>query len=116
MCAEDYRSKNHIKKADHLDGIIQYSAQHGKKFNIYDKIILSTDQERSNIYVYQNNVVTGNNQIEIYNYENNIAYSEPTKEVPMQIVDIKKDLDLLIDKKQEKFILPHESYYINKRS
>ena len=115
VCAEDWRSKNHIKRAEHIDDILQYSKQHGKKFNIYDKIILSTDQERSNIYVYQSSIVTGENKIEIYNYENNIAYAEKGKEVPIEIAYIMKDQDLERDP-NDKNIQPHNCYYINGRS
>jgi len=115
VCAEDWRSKNHIKRAEHLDDILQYSKQHGKKFNIYDKIILSTDQERSNIYVYQSSIVTGENKIEIYNYENNIAYAEKGKEVPIEIAYIMKDQELERDH-NERNIPPHHSYYVNGRS
>ena len=56
-----------------------------RPLDIHDKIILSTDQERSNIYVYQSNVVTGNNEIEIYNFENNIAYSSQLRSLPKQL-------------------------------
>ena len=55
-----------------------------RPLSIHDKIILSTDQERSNIYVYQSNVVTGNNEIEIYSYENNIAKSNQIRTLPKQ--------------------------------
>jgi hypothetical protein len=48
-----------MKKASHLKNILDYD----RNLNINDKILLSTDQERSNIYVYQSNVVTGNNEI-----------------------------------------------------
>jgi len=59
VCNEDYRSKNHMKRAEHLRKILQYE----RKLDINDKLLLSTDQERSNIYVYQSNVVTGENKI-----------------------------------------------------
>jgi len=76
---------------------------------------LSTDQERSNIYVYQSSIVTGENKIEIYNYENNIAYAEKAKEVPIEIAYIMKDQELERDH-NDKNIQPHHSYYINGRS
>ena len=70
-----------MKRAEHLRMILDYP----RPLGIHDKIILSTDQERSNIYVYQSNVVTGNNEIEIYSYENNIAYSNPLRTLPKQL-------------------------------
>lgn len=76
---------------------------------------MSTDQERSNIYVYQSSIVTGENKIEIYNYENNIAYAEKAKEVPIEIAYIMKDQELERDH-NDKNIQPHHSYYINGRS
>lgn len=41
------------------------------------RLILSTDQARSNIYVYQSNIEEkiGKNIIEIFKYENNIDKS-----------------------------------------
>lgn len=58
--------------------------EYPRPLSIHDKIILSTDQERSNIYVYQSNVVTGNNEIEIYSFENNIAKSSHIRTLPKQ--------------------------------
>ena len=69
-----------MKRAEHLRMILDYP----RPLSIHDKIILSTDQERSNIYVYQSNVVTGNNEIEIYSYENNIAKSNHIRSLPKQ--------------------------------
>jgi len=71
VCHEDYRSKNHMKRSEHLRMIIDYRAP----FEMNHRLILSTDQERSNIYVYQSNVISGHNEIEIYNYENNIDHA-----------------------------------------
>lgn len=70
-----------MKKADHLRMILDYP----RDLNIHDKIILSTDQERSNIYVYQSHKITGENLIEIYNYENNIAYAQPVRTLPQLV-------------------------------
>lgn len=56
-----------------------------RDLDIHDKIILSTDQERSNIYVYQSYKVTGSNLIEIFNYENNIAYAQQVRTLPQLI-------------------------------
>ena len=80
ICHDAYRSKNYMKRAEHLRMILDYP----RPLSIHDKIILSTDQERSNIYVYQSNVVTGNNEIEIYSYENNIAKSNQIRTLPKQ--------------------------------
>ena len=48
------------------------------------RLILSTDQERSNIYVYRSTKVTGKNLIEIYNYENNIDKSVSLRPRPIR--------------------------------
>jgi hypothetical protein len=69
-----------MKRAEHLRMILDYP----RPLSIHDKIILSTDQERSNIYVYQSEVVTGSNEIEIYSYENNIAKSNQIRTLPKQ--------------------------------
>ena len=53
-----------MKRASHLRMILDYP----RDLSVYDKLILSTDQEQSNIYVYQSKVVTGENKIEIYSY------------------------------------------------
>ena len=71
VCSDNYRSKNHMKRSEHLRMILDYPVP----LDINHKLILSTDQERSNIYVYKSNNISGENEIEIYNYENNIAYS-----------------------------------------
>lgn len=70
VCHDTNRSKNHMKKADHLREIIEYPVP----FKMNHRLILSTDQERSNIYVYQSKDVEGEGylNIEIYNYDNNI--------------------------------------------
>lgn len=68
VCHDFYRSKNYMKRSGHLREIIEYP----QNFQMNHRLILSTDQERSNIYVYQSKEVTGKNKIEIYNYENNI--------------------------------------------
>lgn len=39
VCNEDYRSKNHIKRAEHLRNILDYE----RDLNINDKVLLSTD-------------------------------------------------------------------------
>lgn len=44
-----------------------------RDLDLYDKIILSSDQEQSNIYVYQSSKITGENKIEIFSFANNIA-------------------------------------------
>jgi len=49
VCNDPNRSMNHMKRSEHLKMILDYP----RDFNLYDKIILSTDQEQSNIYVYQ---------------------------------------------------------------
>ena len=59
--------------------------------------------------------MTGENKIEIYNYENNIAYAEKGKEVPIEIAYIMKDQELERDH-NERNIPPHHSYYVNGRS
>lgn len=69
-----------MKKSQHLRDILGY--EYPRDFSNSDRIILSTDQERSNIYVYQSQVVTGHNTIEIYNYENNIDYSYKLASLP----------------------------------
>lgn len=91
VCHDDYRSKNHMKRAEHLRMILDYP----RPLNCLDKLILSTDQERSNIYIYQSHVVTGENLIDIYNYENNIAYSSKARSLPQQIAEINKEEELL---------------------
>jgi hypothetical protein len=45
---ESHRSKNHMKRASHLKMILDYP----RDLTQYDKLILSTDQEQSNIYIY----------------------------------------------------------------
>jgi len=67
-----------MKRAEHLRKILQYE----RKLDINDKLLLSTDQERSNIYLYQSNVVTGENKIQIYDYENNVAWVSEAKTLP----------------------------------
>lgn len=67
-----------------------------RKLTLEDKLILSTDQERSNIYVYKANSKSieegdGEYYIDIYNYENNIAYSSVVKTLPQQIEEIRED-------------------------
>jgi hypothetical protein len=48
VCNDPNRSLNHMKRSEHLKMILDYP----RDLNLYDKIILSTDQEQSNIYVY----------------------------------------------------------------
>mmetsp|Transcript_38034 Transcript_38034/g.58060 ORF Transcript_38034/g.58060 Transcript_38034/m.58060 type:complete len:206 (-) Transcript_38034:3186-3803(-) len=100
-----------MKRADHLRMIMDYP----RDLNIHDKLILSTDQEQSNIYIYQSNVVTGENKIEIYNYQNNIAYSSKMKTLPFLIKELQGDeVDTfgpkLSDKKHQQ---DSDSYHVN---
>lgn len=81
ICINAYRSKNYMKRAQHIKDIVKYE----RDFNINDKIILSTDQQSNLIYIYQSNVITGENHIEIFNYENNIVNTKPATSLPKQI-------------------------------
>lgn len=81
VCNDPNRSMNHMKKSDHLKMILDYP----RDLDLYDKIILSTDQEQSNIYVYQSSKITGENKIEIFSFANNIAQSRPQKTLQVQI-------------------------------
>tara|TARA_B110000285_G_scaffold235512_1_gene317716 strand:- start:4026 stop:4730 length:705 start_codon:yes stop_codon:yes gene_type:complete len=47
VCNDSSRSMNYMKSSEHLKMILNYP----KDFNLHDKVILSTDQEQSNIYV-----------------------------------------------------------------
>lgn len=84
VCHDSYRSKNHMKRSKHLRDIIEYPIE----FRMNHRLILSTDQERSNIYVYMSTKAKGKNFIEIYNYENNIDKAVPLRPRPKrQMVD-----------------------------
>lgn len=73
-----------MKRSEHLREIIEYPIA----FQMNHRLILSTDQERSNIYVYQSKKVTGKNLIEIFNYENNIDKAVSLRSKPnLKIVD-----------------------------
>ena len=102
-----------MKRAEHLRMILDYP----RDLSIHDKIILSTDQERSNIYVYQSNVVTGNNEIEIYSYENNIAYSSALRSLPKQQQLAIADEIKMFGKQQSTKKVQRESqcYYLNQK-
>ena len=82
ICNEEYRNENCIKKADHLRTVLNYD----RKLNTHDKVVLSTDQERSMVFVYQQQGAS--NKIELYEYKNNIAWSAPAKHLPEQIIEI----------------------------
>lgn len=85
-----------MKRAEHLRKIVGQQ----DPLTLSDKVILSTDQERSNIYIYKTHDMTlesgGDEHIEefpmktidIYNYENYIDYSKPVRTLPMQIKEI----------------------------
>jgi len=81
ICINDYRSKNYMKRAQHIKDIVKQE----RNFNFNDKIILSTDQQSNLIYIYQSNVITGENHIYIYNYENNIVNTKNATSLPKQI-------------------------------
>lgn len=86
--------------------------------DINHKLILSTDQERSNIYVYKSNNITGENEIEIYNYENNIAYSNKCKTLPQQIEEIRDDQKKLYGPPPSKNLsqIEVETFYVNAKA
>jgi len=88
-----------------------------RPLDIDDKLILSTDQERSNIYIYKANEksISGENLIEIYNYENNIAYSNVVKTLPQQIEEIRDDQAKLYGPPKSKHLgqLEQETFYVN---
>jgi hypothetical protein len=100
-----------MKRAEHLRKIIEYH----RPLDVYDKLILSTDQERSLIYIYQANVVTGENHIEIYNYENNIVYANKARTLPQQIQNIYDSQVDLYGRKEttRKSQAGNYSYYVN---
>ena len=83
VCNDPARSMNYMKSSDHLKMILNYP----KEFGIHDKIILSTDQEQSNIYVQKGQ------DIEIYTFANNIGQSRKLKEqtIPKQMMNIMVD-------------------------
>ena len=56
-----------MKNSEHIRKIVGCS-----KFSVNHKIILSTDQENSDIFIYQSKEVTGKNLIENYSYNNNV--------------------------------------------
>jgi hypothetical protein len=66
-----------------------------KEFGLHDKIILSTDQEQSNIYVQKGQ------EIEIYTFANNIAQSKKMKEktIVRQMMEIQIDEEKTSNKK-----------------
>lgn len=100
-----------MKRARHIKDIVKYE----RYFNINDKIILSTDQQSNLIYIYQSNVITGENHIEIFNYENNIVNTKQATSLPKQIEWLEKWADDLYKEKFNRAILPppHTTYYIN---
>ena len=102
-----------MKRAEHLRMILDYP----RPLNCLDKLILSTDQERSNIYIYQSHVVTGENLIDIYTYENNIAYSSRARTLPQQIAEINKEEELIYNPRQtsRKWQKDNQTYYVNSR-
>ena len=53
---------------------------------IHDKVILSTDEQTNLIYIYQSNVISGENHIDIFNYENNIVNTNRALTLPKQIM------------------------------
>jgi hypothetical protein len=102
-----------MKRAEHLRMILEYP----RALSIHDKIILSTDQERSNIYVYQSNVVTGNNEIEIYSFENNIAKSSQIRSLPKQQRMIISDENSSLGKQlsSKKVAKETQCFYLNQQ-
>jgi len=102
-----------MKRSEHLRMILEYP----RPLDIDDKLILSTDQERSNIYVYKANEksISGENVIEIYNYENNIAYSTVVKTLPQQIEEIRDDQSKIYGPPTNKHLgqLHQETFYVN---
>jgi hypothetical protein len=79
ICINAYRSKNYMKRAQHIKDIVDYNRD--LLFN--DKVILSTDQQTNLIYIYQSsNVFQGENKIDIFNYENNIVNTKNATTLP----------------------------------
>lgn len=48
ICNEEYRNENYIKKADHIKQILNYD----RKFSVHDRIALSSDQEKTMVFVF----------------------------------------------------------------
>jgi hypothetical protein len=113
ICINSYRSKNYMKRAQHIKDIVKYH----RSFNINDKIILSTDQQSNLIYIYQSNVITGENHIEIFNYENNIVNTKPANRLPKQIEQIETLAADLYQENHNRALLPppHTTFYVNSK-
>lgn len=102
-----------MKRARHIKDIVKYE----RDFNINDKIILSTDQQSNLIYIYQSSVITGENHIEIFNYENNIVNTKPATTLPKQIEQMERLAQELYQEKHNRQLLPppHTTYYVNSK-
>lgn len=111
LCNEEYRNENQIKRADHLRTVLNYD----RKLNTHDRIVLSTDQERSMVFVYQQQGSSGQNKIELYEYKNNIAWAAKAKHLPEQITEIQEEQDAEFGRPEytKKLCPPNNSFYVN---
>lgn len=96
ICINDYNSKNHLKRSQHIEKILKRTEDR-QKLTMWDDIILSTDEQTNLIYVYkpQASRIDGNvdNIIEIYFYENNIVNTDNATSLPTQIHEMEEALD-----------------------
>lgn len=61
-----YRSNSYMKESNHIKDIIEYQS----KLISNHRVILSTDSESSDIYVYQSQDANSKNSIEVFRYDN----------------------------------------------
>lgn len=105
ICINDYNSKNHIKRASHIQKIIKRE----KELTMFDNVILSTDEQTNLIYIYQPSGQKNKaNKIDIYFYENNIVNTNNATTLPTQIYNMEK-----LYRKRYDSDTSHKTFYIN---
>jgi hypothetical protein len=52
---------------------------------------LTTDQEWTSIYVYQSSVTQGENDIEIFNFQNDLAIAQLVRTLPQIIEEVRDE-------------------------
>jgi hypothetical protein len=106
-----FLSKSAMKKASHIKRILDYS----RDFDKDDKIIISTDNSSNHVYVFKHQTHMGDNQIEIFNFENTMVTPNAAENLPLQITQANRSLIALFgeQKNQRKAQIHNQSFYVN---
>jgi len=107
----DCASKNFQKQNTHLKRILGYT----RPFTKGDRIVLTTDVEWTSVYIYQASVSQGENEIEVFNFQNDLAIAQLVRTLPQIIEEIRDEQQQWYGERKatRKAAATAEGFYVN---